>query len=717
MKLFIKDSPEDLFCRGFRQAEVLARTGTDIGHHGAKLHATCDNVDKKEYCVEFVRRNCNPSDVDTLLDRYGALALDKPGFLAGCGLAPTMRVGMSRICAALGLGDKYMAMARKVAEAGYAKREATMLQKYGYASSFESPELAAKARETMKKKYGADHPMHVDAIKDKQRNTMTVQYGAPFSLQSDALKDRIQQTMVDRYGSALPGGSPEIRSRAIETMLDRHGVMYSMESPELRAKIDSTVKVRFGVGNAMQSSAVVKKGLSTKCVNETFGTSEGEVDLYDRLVNEFGVDDVVWQYRSDAYPWACDFYVKSRDMYIELNGTWTHGGHWFGSWSGDTEKLEKWRRRGTTYYRNAEAVWTGYDVQKRAMAAQGGLNYVVFWDDKVSDADLWLALGCPDGRDWEREYSWLPDRVLSYDLDWPTDLSLGQRGMNYIVRKAQWREFYKRELALWHQNYDKKWGTVQVRLYANRYKYLHKLPGELTDREILRGMNIAGFVDGYSTFDTAGMLEFLATYRPASVYDPCAGWGERMLTCAASGIGYLGVDINKALFAGYDEMISRYGLKNARVVNADSACFDATGLGHECVFTCPPYNNREIYTDAGAENLDFDKFLDWWDRVVDMSVGDETRVFAYQIDQAHKSAMNDVLAGRGWRLVRQIPVGVGKVSHMNRAQGVTSKKNFEEVQVFERAWRPGKARRPVRIIGRAFLPYGIRSWNPSTIYL
>ena len=503
---------------------------------------------------------------------------------------------------------------------------------------------------------------HKDCRQKKREATNLKKYGAANPMQVDVFREKHDETCIEKYGAATPLANQEVREKIISTLEERYGGRSAMCSEEVRAKNRKVpVKVKVAVSIKPERVNANKPDFSV------IGTRN---DLYILLVNTFGIQDIVRDYQGFA------FYVKSRGMYIDT-----------GDCSDNADK-----------------------------ARQGNLDYICFRDAELRDAAVWFALECPDGHDYDGQYTWMPKReIIGYTPK--CSLTATPDSLSRWAKHYQFQEFYKRELAMWEANHNYHGLPLQMYLYHNRLKYTGKRPSELSDIEIMRGFKIAGILQGYSVFNISLMDQVVSKYNIKSVYDPCAGWGERMLTCAASGIGYLGVDINKALFAGYDEMISRYGLKNARVVNADSACFDATGLGHECVFTCPPYNNREIYTDAGAENLDFDKFLDWWDRVVDMSVGDETRVFAYQIDQAHKSAMNDVLAGRGWRLVRQIPVGVGKVSHMNRAQGVTSKKNFEEVQVFERAWRPGKARRPVRIIGRAFLPYGIRSWNPSTIYL
>ena len=53
--LFELNSVEDLFCRGFTQAQILENVGVDIGYHGSKIRDIIKNVNRHDYYVEFVR--------------------------------------------------------------------------------------------------------------------------------------------------------------------------------------------------------------------------------------------------------------------------------------------------------------------------------------------------------------------------------------------------------------------------------------------------------------------------------------------------------------------------------------------------------------------------------------------------------------------------------------------------------------------------------------
>lgn len=118
----------------------------------------------------------------------------------------------------------------------------------------------------------------------------------------------------------------------------------------------------------------------TRRRNGTFNVSKQEDEVYKMLCDKFREEDIVRQYKSKKYPFACDFYVKSCNLYIECNFSWTHGGHWFDDSNEEDQKtLQLWKDKGTKYYENAIETWTVRDVKKRLCAEENNLNYLVFW--------------------------------------------------------------------------------------------------------------------------------------------------------------------------------------------------------------------------------------------------------------------------------------------------------------------------------------------------
>ena len=90
------------------------------------------------------------------------------------------------------------------------------------------------------------------------------------------------------------------------------------------------------------------------------------------------------------------------------------------------------------------------------------------------------------------------------------------------------------------------------------------------------------------------------------VFDPCAGWGGRMLGAFAAGIDYIAVDTNYELQNGYAELADLLTASSPGWYGSvDSlSCLDINWPDMP-VFTCPPYLNAERYTGQPKHDMDF----------------------------------------------------------------------------------------------------------------
>lgn len=463
-----------------------------------------------------------------------------------------------------------------------------------------------------------------------------------------------------------------------KTNVERYGVRNVMSLQSTLEKIKAATHKKYGVDYAMQDKDLASKNVEAKRQSGTFSTSSVEEHVK-------GFDDFESQYNKDArYPYLCDFYDKDRDLYIEVNASWTHGYHWYDV-ENDVDTCKKWKVKSkkSEYYANALDVFTKRDVEKRECARVNNLNYVTLWDSDGMDADLWFAMGMPLGKDYEREYSWLPYHHIPEDVD-VSKMRLSWRSLSAVVKDAQRKVFYKRELELWNTNplRNGKWGTVQAFLYANRYKYLNKLPHELTDRMLLRSFRISGLHMGYTSFNSSLMRQVIDKYNVKSVYDPCAGWGERMMTCGKLGVSYEGCDINSELFEGYKKLYELIEGFKPVLHNNDSANQLVT-INVDAVITCPPYKGIEVYSENGAENLSDEDFAAWWSDVVKNCSYSNAKMFAVQTNQACRSVFMDALVAQGWQLKEELVFDNNQKSHFHRVLGMT-KHEYESMLVFVR---------------------------------
>ena len=114
--------------------------------------------------------------------------------------------------------------------------------------------------------------------------------------------------------------------------------------------------------------------------NNSFAKSKPEDIHYEKLCEQFGNDDIIRQYKSDLYPFNCDFYIKSTDTYVEYQGFWTHGSEPYDPSNKEHQKIiEQWSKKNTKFYHSAIKNWTITDPLKRQIAHKNGLNYIEVW--------------------------------------------------------------------------------------------------------------------------------------------------------------------------------------------------------------------------------------------------------------------------------------------------------------------------------------------------
>lgn len=76
----------------------------------------------------------------------------------------------------------------------------------------------------------------------------------------------------------------------------------------------------------INSNNAIKKAYKTRTTNKTNTESKAENNFYHHLlVLGFKETDIVRHYSDNRYPFDCDFYIKSLDLFIEYQGHWTHG--------------------------------------------------------------------------------------------------------------------------------------------------------------------------------------------------------------------------------------------------------------------------------------------------------------------------------------------------------------------------------------------------------
>lgn len=254
-------------------------------------------------------------------------------------------------------------------------------------------------------------------------------------------RDARRMTLLNRYGCEGPNGDPEIAQRMLSTLRktnqERYGVDYAMQRKDVAEigvkRRQETMIRKYGAPNSVQVKEIREKILEKRVEHGTFTSSDHERLLYELLVKQFGIHDVLRNYKDDErYPFYADFYIVSRDLFIELNADRSHGVHWYNENDPkDKNRLDEMLQRAAkidtvqkpsdkthkSRYWNYVHVWSELDVEKRNCARSHNLNYLVFWDSKkimrnsvliprLKDVYEWLDAGCPDSKEWHKKNTW-----------------------------------------------------------------------------------------------------------------------------------------------------------------------------------------------------------------------------------------------------------------------------------------------------------------------
>lgn len=214
---------------------------------------------------------------------------------------------------------------------------------------------------------------------------------------SNERKEKFRETCLRKYGCTTPLSSKELREIGKKTCKRKYGVEHPFQSKEIQVKYRDTCKKKYGVDwnsktlewktemkEIISSSSIQLKRYNTMKEHNSFNSSKPEEELYLYIKEKF--PEVKRQYKDkDRYPFYCDFYIPSKDLYIEYNGHQSHGSHPFDPTNdNDKIKLDEWIYKYDDgkhpMYKAMISTWTKRDVEKRKIALKNKLNFKELWN-------------------------------------------------------------------------------------------------------------------------------------------------------------------------------------------------------------------------------------------------------------------------------------------------------------------------------------------------
>jgi len=230
------------------------------------------------------------------------------------------------------------------------------------------------------KKYGVKNIQKLNKTKEKSKQTCLKKYGKEYCLQNIQIRDKIKNTYIKKYGVPY---LPESIIKMNNASLKKYGTKYPTQS-NLFWK------------NYNFEQAKIKEN-NTKKKNNSFNISKKEEICYNLLKEKYS--DIIRQYRSTEYPFNCDFYIPSLNLYIEYQGSHYHCNHPFDENNiNDINKLNELKEKANNSKRHQEGklsqydviiyTWTDLDVRKRKTVKENNLNFIEFWN--LSQVKEWI---------------------------------------------------------------------------------------------------------------------------------------------------------------------------------------------------------------------------------------------------------------------------------------------------------------------------------------
>ena len=275
-----------------------------------------------------------------------------------------------------------------------------------------------KAKETCLQRYGVTSPLKSEIFKQKSKDTCLQKYGVEYTGQIPEKIEKTHKACLEKYGVDSVFKVQKFRNQSLDTCIkkyasdedDINSIVNIGQLKYVKDKIKNTCLEKYGVENPMQtqyyknlissilsSNEIQEKIYNTKLLNHSFNISYQEDICFELLKQKYS--DCIRQYKSDLYPYNCDFYIPLLDLYIEYNGSHYHHYHPFDiNDDNDINELNRLKEKAEnsnahkngkkSQYDNIIYTWTILDLKKRNIAQQNNLNYIEFWN--INEVKEWI---------------------------------------------------------------------------------------------------------------------------------------------------------------------------------------------------------------------------------------------------------------------------------------------------------------------------------------
>ena len=468
------------------------------------------------------------------------------------------------------------------------------------------------------------------------------------AMKDENIKEKLDNTKMLRYGSRTYNNSEKQKQtilnkgeeyweqhyeKSIKTRYEKNGGKYF--SQETIEKIKETTLQKYGVDSFAKTQEfrdivkekhdeIEEKQYKTKKENNSFNTSSIEEKFKDYLDSL----NIIYnrQFKSDQYPYSCDFFIPGLNLYIEIQGSWTHGKHPFNpDDKKDNEKLNYWKSKDSEYYNNAIYTWIDLDVRKRVCAKDNHINYLEIFSNDIDDCITIFE-------DYLTEK--IVDYCLTQDLPgngkWPSNHPIWDCNVgNKVSPRFAWSNRNYLEKAVKNIFYmlpkDEKFRIRHIKellncqILDNRIVYAsQKLLQMIQDRFTIA--KIAPKVTAISEYSVKKIIDESGIDISNGVYLPMAGFGGIYRAVKSYG------DIDVEAYDINEKFCHWYGWKQrdmlAQKVVTDKVCI-----------CCPPFGKKYEHWDGTPDEMSDIDFKEWYKLIKKYVIAPEYIIIGPEIDK------------------------------------------------------------------------------------
>lgn len=360
-------------------------------------------------------------------------------------------------------------------------------------------------------------------------------------------------------------------------------------------------------------------------------SSKVEIDFYKYLINTFGFENIDPQHYDNMYPYSCDFFIPGLNLYVEIQGSWTHGKHPFDTNnSKDVEKLNYWKSKDNEYYNNAIYTWTDLDVRKRMCAKDNHLNYLEIFSNDIGDCitifedyltekivDYCMTQDLPGNGKWPANHP-IWDCYVGKNIS-PRDAWHRRDYLTKAVKNIFYMLPREEDFRIKHIDELLKCEMVDGKIINSTEKFLQQIQDRFTIAKI------APKVTAISGYSVKRIIYESGINITQGVYVPMSGFGGII-----DGVKLWGKEQNKEVECEcYDinqRLCNWYGWKRrdmlAQKVVTDKVCI-----------CCPPFGKKYEHWDGTSNEMSDIDFKEWYHLIKEYVIAPEYIIIGPEIDK------------------------------------------------------------------------------------